>query len=222
MININNQETLFNEIGKNLPKNLIVYSIGGTAMMLQGLKGETLDIDLVFDKENDRNVFINTLKTMKFREDQKRVIEIYGVKKNTPEMFRLESNEFIFDLFLNKVISSIFSDGMKKRATRTHEFGTKLVIKAANPHDILIIKSVTGRAKDHEDIVSIINSHKIDWKIIIEEASEQVRLGKEKAIMVLGEKLENLISQNSITIPKSVLDTLWKLFSKQVKDKSKK
>ena len=108
MINLNNQEALFNEVGRALPKKLIVYSIGGTAMMLRGLKGETLDIDLVFDKESDRKLFIKTLEKLKFRKDEKRVIETYGLKKNTPTMLRLASIDFIFDLFLNKIISSIY------------------------------------------------------------------------------------------------------------------
>src|SRR3989344_1373624 len=182
MININNQETLFNDIGRALPKRLVVYSIGGTAMMLQGLKGETLDIDLVFDKESNRKLFITTLEEMKFRKDERRVIEKYGLRKNTPEMLRLESDDFIFDLFLNKIISSVFSEGMKKRATQTHEFGGNLVIKVADPTDILIMKSVTGRAKDNEDIISIINDNKLNWDVVLDEAKEQVRLGNETAI----------------------------------------
>ncbi len=222
MINLNNQEALFNEIGRALLKKLIVFSIGGTAMMLQGLKGETLDIDLVFDKENDRKLFIETLEKMKFRKDDKRVIEMYGLKKNTPVMLRLESGDFTFDLFLNKIISSVFSEGMKKRATQTHEFGGNLVIKVADPTDILIMKSVTGRAKDNEDIISIINDNKLNWDVVLDEAKEQVRLGNETAIIGLGEKLEKLINQNIILVPKSVTDILWKLFREQVKKKSKK
>lgn len=221
MIDITNQEALFNEIGRALPKRLIVYSIGGTAMMLQGLKGETLDIDLVFDKETDRKLFIETLEAMKFRKDERRVIEQYGLKKNTPEMLRLESDQFIFDLFLNKIVSSVFSEGMKSRAKKTHEFGINFVIKAADPHDILIMKSVTGRAKDNDDIVSIINNNKIDWNVVIDEAKEQVRLGNETAIMGLGERLEKLSNQKIIIVPKEVNETIWKLFNKQVKEKSK-
>lgn len=189
--------------------------------MLQGLKGETLDIDLVFDKESDRKIFITTLEAMKFRKDERRVIEKYGLKKNTPEMLRLESDDFIFDLFLNKIISSIFSDGMKGRAKQTHEFGINLLIKVADPNDILIMKSVTERAKDNEDIISIINNNKINWEIVVEEAKEQVKLGNETAMMGLGEKLERLTNQNLIAVPKSVIDTIWKLFTKQVKEKGK-
>ena len=222
MININAQEILLNEIGRNLPKKLIVYSIGGTAMMLRGFKGETFDIDLVFDKESDRKLFIETLIGLGFKKDEKRVIETYGLKKNTPAMLRLESGDFIFDLFLNKIISSVFSDGMKKRATLTHEFSGNLVIKVADLNDILIMKSVTGRAKDNEDIISIINNDKISWEIVLEEAKEQVKLGKEQVIIGLGEKIEKLINQKLIFVSKSVTDVLWKLLKEQVKSRSKK
>jgi hypothetical protein len=217
MININNQEVLFNEIGRVLPKKLVIYSVGGTAMMLRGLKEETLDIDLVFDKESDRKMFIETLESMKFRKDERRVIEVYGLKKNTPAIMRLESQDFAFDLFLNKIISSVFSDGMKKRATQTHEFGRNLVIKVADLNDILIMKSVTGRAKDNEDIIFIINNNKPDWEIILEEAKEQVKLGNETAIIGLGENLEKLSNRNLITVPKQIIDKIWKLFKEQVK-----
>jgi hypothetical protein len=222
MININTQEALFNQIGNALPKKIVVYSIGGTAMMLRGLKGETLDIDLVFDKESDRELFIKTLVSLGFKKDEKRVIETYGLKKNAPAMLRLESGDFIFDLFLNKIIISVFSDGMKKRAAQTHEFGGNLVIRVADPSDILIMKSVTGRAKDNEDIISVINNNKLNWDIILEEAKEQVKLGNEHAILGLGEKLEKLINQKIIFIPKPVTDALWNLFKEQVKNKSKK
>ena len=222
MININSQEALFNEIGRALPKKLVVYSIGGTAMMLHGLKGETLDIDLVFDKESDREIFIGTLEAMKFRKDEIRVIEQYGLKQNPPEIFRLKSDDFIFDLFLNKIVSSVFSDGMKERAKQTHEFGSNLVIKAADPHDILIMKSVTSREKDSVDIIAIVNTGHINWDLIVEEAKEQVHLGNETAILGLGEKLDKLANRKLIIIPKEILDKLWRLLNKQVKDGAKK
>jgi len=220
MININDQETLFNNIGRNLPDKLSSYAIGGTAMMLLGLKAETKDIDLVFDKESDRKLFIKTLEGMKFRKDEKRIIETYGLKRNTPMMLRLESDKFIFDLFLNKVITSTFSERMKERAKQTHEFGRNLIIKVAEPCDIVIMKSATSRAKDMEDIISIITNTKMNWEILVKESEEQVKLGNETAINSLGEKLEKLDNQGAITLPKDVLDSLWKMLKKQVKNKS--
>ena len=120
-----------------------------------------------------------------------------------------------------KLSCFFFSDTMKERAKQTHEFGN-LVIKVADPDDILIMKSVTSKEKDIEDIVAISNKSRINWGVILEEAKEQVRLGNETVIFGLGEKLEKLINQKLIRVPKPVTDALWKLFKEQVKKKSKK
>src|SRR3989338_189928 len=143
MININAQEIIFNQIGRGLPKKLNVYCIGGTAMMLRGLKGET------------------------------------------------------------------------------HEFGGNLLIKIADPSDILIMKSVTGRAKDNEDIISIINNNKLDWNTILQEAQEQVNLGNKTAIFSLGEKLERLTNKKAIAVPKNILDRIANLHNKSAEERGK-
>ncbi len=110
---------------------------------------------------------------------------------------------------------------MKERAREIHEFGN-LIIRVADPNDIIIMKSATSREKDSEDIIAIFNKSQVDWNIIIEESIEQVRLGNDTAIMSLGEKLEKLTNQKAIIVPKAISDKIWKLFTKQVKNKSKK
>ena len=217
MIDIQQQEAMLIAIGKLLPKKIEVYAIGGTAMMFRGIKNSTLDIDFVFDKKSDREEFINALRKLGAKESD--VTLVYGLKSNTPLV--LEFENFRFDMFMNKIITSTFSDSMKERARQTHEFGN-LIIKVADPNDILIMKSVTSRAKDSEDIVSIVNKSQIDWNLIVEEAKEQVKLGSEIAIMSLGKKIEKLTNQKAISVPKAISDKIWKLFNKQVKEKTKK
>jgi hypothetical protein len=60
----------------------------------------------------------------------------------------------------------------------------------------------------------------MNWEILVKESEEQVKLGNETAINSLGEKLEKLDNQGAITLPKDVLDSLWKMLKKQVKNKS--
>ena len=217
MIDITQQEDMFTAIGNILPKKIFLYAIGGTAMMLLGIKNSTLDVDFVFDKGSDREELMSALKKLGAKGSD--VTLVYGLKNNTPLM--LEFKNCRYDLFINKIITSTFSDAMKKRAQQTHEFGN-LIIKVADPSDILIMKSVTGRAKDSDDIVAIVNKSHIDWNVVVEESQEQVELGNETAIIGLGEKLEKLINQNLISVPKSVMSDIWKLFKEQVKKKSKK
>lgn len=218
MIDIKQQEALFISIGNKLSKKICVYAIGGTAMMLRSIKDATLDIDIVFDKKKDRDEFILTLKNLGAKESDATLV--YSLKNNTP--FILEIQNARFDLFINKIITSTFSEKMKERASETHEFGKNLIIKVADPHDIIMMKSVTSRTKDLEDITSIFKKSKINWDLIIEEAEEQINLGNETAVLSFGEKLEKLNNQKLISIPKQVLDKLWILLKKQVKNKSKK
>lgn len=213
MIDIQDQQNLFLRIAERLPKKIEVYAIGGTAMMFLGLKYNTLDVDLVFSNVEDRKIFKETAKLLDFKESSAEIV--YGKKENTPEMVVIA--DVRLDLFLFKIVSSYFSEQMQKRATQIHEFAGKLIIKIADPHDILIMKSVTSREKDFEDIVSIIKKGKINWDILVNEASEQVRLGNETAILGLGEKLERLSNRKVINVPKEVLDKLWKLLGKQTK-----
>jgi len=216
MIDIQEQQNLFIRIAERLPKKIEVYAIGGTAMMFLGLKYKTLDVDLVFSNVDDRKVFKETAKLLDFKESSAEII--YGKKENTPEMVTI--SDVRLDLFLFKIVSSYFSEPMQKRATQIHEFGN-LIIKVADPHDILIMKSVTSREKDFEDIASIIKNTKINWDVIVNESCEQVRLGNEAAILGLGEKLEKLSNRKIIVVPKDVLNKLWKLLDKQVKWKKK-
>lgn len=214
MTEIQQQEAILIAIGKALTKKIEIYAIGGTAMMLQGIKNATLDIDLVFDKKSDREKFANTLKKLGAKESDTTLV--YGFKKNTPLMLKFDNCRF--DLFMSKIISSTFSDSMKERANQIHEFD-KLKIKTANLNDILIMKSATSREKDLEDIISIFNKGKIDWNILLKESEKQVELGNITAIMNLGEKLETLNNNKLIRVPKEILDKIWRLFKKQIKDK---
>ncbi|MEK6891534.1 MAG: DUF6036 family nucleotidyltransferase [Nanoarchaeota archaeon] len=215
MIDIKQQEEILITIGNILEKKIVVYAIGGTAMMLKSIKDSTLDIDFVFNKKSDREEFIIALRKLGAKELDTTLV--YGLKNNVPIILELSNARF--DLFMNKVISSTFSEKMKNRAKQVHEFGKNLIIKVADSHDIIIMKSVTSRTKDLEDIATIIKKDKINWEIIIWEVKEQINLGNNLVGISLGEKLEKLNNQKAIPIPipRNILDKLWKLLKGQIK-----
>ena len=165
MIDIKQQEEIFIAIGNILEKKIVAYAIGGTAMMLKSIKDSTLDVDFVFDKENDRTKIILALKKLGAKESDATLT--YGLNKNIPLM--VEINNARFDLFLNKIVTSVFSEKMKNRANEIHEFGENLIVKAADIHDIILMKCATDRIKDKDDARSIVNSTKINWDILINE-----------------------------------------------------
>ncbi len=212
MISIRAQESLLIGISRKLPRRITVYAIGGTAMMFLGHKDSTVDIDMVFTKEKDRKDFITAAISMGYEcMDSGRV---YGTKDNQPIMLRRADERF--DLFLNEVISFTFSADMEKRAVKTHEFGETLVLKIADPHDIILMKCATDRVKDYEDIRNIIQSTKINWDIIIGEAENQVNLGRTKSVFsMIGTLLA--LRKAGVEIPERVFKNIWKLIGKNKK-----
>src|SRR3989344_1137634 len=217
MITIDQQQKLLLNVARRLSKKITIYAIGGTAMMFLGFKDATLDIDLVFKNEKDRAVFKEAVKSLGYLEMD--AIKIYGVKRNTPEMFKL--NDERFDLFVVEVVDFIFSENMKQRTEQTHQFGETLILKIANPHDIILMKCATDRLKDKDDARKIINLGKIKWELLVEEAKKQIELGKEKTAFELGCFLEDLKREMKVDIPQKVLDDLFEIVMKQVEEKKK-
>ena len=218
MITIDQQQKLLLNVARRLAKRITVYAVGGTAMLFFGLKDATLDIDLVFESEGDRAIFKEAIKSLGYLEMD--AIKVYGIKRNTPQMFKLDDERF--DLFVVEVIDFVFSDTMRERAEQIHQFGDNLILKIANPHDILLMKCATDRLKDKDDARKIIDSTKINWDILVDEAKKQVELGKERAAFDLGYFLEDLKTKMNVNVPQEALDKLFEIVEKQVKAKKSK
>ncbi|MDD4878309.1 MAG: hypothetical protein PHO02_04715 [Candidatus Nanoarchaeia archaeon] len=223
MINSKQQEGLFANAASKLKNKITCYAAGGTAMLFYGLKETTKDIDLIFTAEKDRQQFIDAIQELGYK--SMNPIKIYGKKENRPMM--LTRGDERFDLFLIKVISFSLSKTMQERCEQTHEYGSKLVLKIMNPHDILLMKCATDRIKDREDARSIIENIKINWKSIIDEANSQVIHGHEKkAVFELGCFLDEIKTELNVNVPQWVIEELYSLLEeetkKQVKNPNKK
>jgi hypothetical protein len=214
MITIDDQQELLLAIGRMIERPMTVYAIGGTAMMFNGLKNATLDIDLVFTEEEDRDAFIDAITKLGYKHMNSAVV--YGARCSQPKMYSLGTERF--DLFLIDVIDFAFSEGMQKRVTQIHEYGRDLRLCIAHPQDILIMKCATDRAKDLEDAKKIAETQKIDWKALVQEAAAQVKSGRKEAYFDLGEFLEKL-QETGTKIPQEILDKLFELSVKEAKKK---
>ncbi len=213
MITWKEQETIFVEISKRLKKRIIVYAVGGNAMIYWGHKDATVDVDLVFTNEGDRKAFESALESLGFVLTDSSLV--YGRRDNQPIMLRRTEQER-FDLFLNKIIRFDLSDDMKKRAEKTFEYASNLVIKIADYHDIILMKCATGRAKDKEDIKTIVESEKIDWDIIVKESKNQVEFGNGGTVFnLIGECLE-MAEKMKLNIPPSFFQKMCDIFSEEI------
>ena len=215
MISIAAQQSLLLAIAQKLTKPITVYAIGGTAMMFHGLKDTTLDVDLVFENTESRDVFKTALLALGYKKMDS--VLVYGKKKNHPEMFTLGKERF--DLFVGDVIDFVFSKQMQERAAAIHQFEKTVILKIAAPHDIILMKCATDRLKDKDDARKIIESRPITWNSLIEEAKNQVKLGRETAVFDLGGFLEHLKNEMKVTVPQEVLNTLFIFVEEQAEAK---
>ncbi len=215
MISINRQQRRLLNIAQQLRRPVTAYAVGGTAMMFRGLKEATLDIDLVFKDAASKDAFRKAAEALGYRKMD--AINIYGAKNNIPDMLTLGDERF--DLFVMDVIDFIFSDTMQSRAQDTHQFGDKLILKIANPHDLILMKCATDRLKYKDDTRQIILNTTINWDTIIGEAQNQVKLGRHDAIFCLGELLEDIKKDLKEKIPDAVIEKLWTLVEQQAHEK---
>lgn len=204
MISLKKQESILVAISARLKKRITAFTIGGTAMMLSGSKDTTNDIDLVFTSEKDKKDFAAAARSLGYESMEPAIL--YGTKENQPVV--LKRLDHRLDLFTKEIISYTFSAGMEKRAVSTHEFGSNLVLKVADPHDIILLKSATDRVKDKDDIRSILQNSKIDWDMVVEESRAQIKLGNSRSVFdLLGTFLT--LKRAGVDIPENVFERIW-------------
>jgi len=207
MINTQDQESLLKLIADYLEEDITCVAIGGTAMMFHGYKNTTKDIDLVFKNKNDRNVFIKAIEKLGY--SQKSISIVYKKDKlkleNKPLIY--SRGEERFDLFVKDVFG--FEVEFEEIIQRHDFIGKKeLIIFTIQKEYLILLKSVTSREKDYEDIETIVKIDKnIDWNFIVDEAINK----KKSNPWILIDLEKNMQRLKKITfIKKEFFDRIYK------------
>ena len=212
MINTRDQEELFKLIADYLEEDIECVAIGGTAMMFQGNKTTTKDIDLVFKNDKERAIFIEaieklgyTQKSLKFIYDEKRL-----KNKNKPLLYSRGDERF--DLFAKDVFG--FEIETEKFVQRNDFIGKKeLIIFTLSKEYLILLKAITSREKDYEDIENIVKIEKnIDWNSIIDAAIQK----RKQITWILHDLEETMQKLKKITfIKKEHFDKIYAAEEKQ-------
>lgn len=180
MVTHNEQLNLFDAIAHSLDKDITCYAFGGTAMTFYGYKEFTKDVDFLFLTIPDRRAFIDTITQMNFKETSplKVYIEEKLRDKHRPLMFVHGSVRF--DLFVQKIFHTVISHNMEEDIYAVHEFKGKhtLKIRVLRKEHIVMLKSVTERTRDFDDIQLILEKDKeFNWQYLIDEVIWQFQNG---------------------------------------------
>lgn len=175
MINTKDQEELFKLIAEYMEQNIECIAIGGTAMMFNKYKTTTKDIDLVFKNKENRNTFIKAIKQLGYKQQAIDAIYDENRKQHTGKPLMFTRGEERFDLFVKDVFGYEIEFNQEKIIQRNDFLGKKeLTILILPIEELILLKSITGREKDFEDIETILEIEKnVDWKKIVEKACKQ-------------------------------------------------
>ena len=206
MIGTKDQEELFRLIADYLDRDLVCVAIGGTAMMFSGYKNATKDIDLVFASEGERKAFVRAIEQLGYR--QRGLMDVYTQerrkKEGKPQLYA--RGEERFDLFVRSVFG--FPIATKEIVERRDFLGKKeLLIRILPKEDLILLKAVTGREKDFEDIEALTGSGKdVDWERVVEQAIRGKK-GNEWILLDLEQTMQRL--RKKAFIPQKYFDRLY-------------
>ena len=190
---------LFEEIGEQLEKPVKAYLFGGENMRKKGIKPRTKDCDIIVTDGDEGNALVacleqigyRSLNKLHFTEDDNR-IDPFDILEH-PARSRI-------DLFKTRIARKLLlSENMIKRST-VEEFG-KLILHSICNEDLFLLKAVTLREGDIQDLGLIVQAGNFDWKIVWKELLRQEHDTKTNFSSSILESLDDLHEQTGINSP---------------------
>ncbi|GEM_PF-256944 len=190
---------LFEDIGRNLDRPVEMYLLGGENMRLKELKSRTKDCDAVlrdgiaFKRIKDAltKMGYKPLGSDYFSEDDKRI---------DPSAILVHSHRSRMDLFTELIANKLYlSEGMVKRS-EIRQFG-KLKLGIMSNEDVFLLKSLTDRDGDIEDIAKLAQSQGFNWDVVFDELVYQERESGRNFSNYLLDSLELLKERTGIEAP---------------------
>jgi hypothetical protein len=141
----------FLQLIADLDEELELFAIGGTAMVLKGIKESTKDIDFLTTAKYERIKYLFQLAGLK-EESTSQLCNIWHLKDTRIDLFY---SEFILGYPL--------PEDWKKLSEHRRTIG-KVKLFILNWYDIIITKIARSERRDIEDGIAIIKHEKLDFE----------------------------------------------------------
>ncbi len=191
---------LFEEIGQIIPIETEAYLLGGENMRLKGLKPRTKDCDLVVPDERSFNHVVKTLRNLGYVSHRSR-LSVDDQRVAASDILEHPTARSRVDIFTAIIARKLaLSDGMKRRAKV--EFYGRLKLGIMANEDVFLMKAVTLREGDIQDMAKLAQSSGFDWQVVWDEmeSQEKNRPARSFSTVVL-ESLDYLYDQSGIRAP---------------------
>jgi hypothetical protein len=182
-----------------IPKQTIIFIIGGLALINYGLKAATKDIDIVVRSRQELKALVSSLEYLGYHSLGYTVIS-KPYKKLEAARILENADGFRWDIFHQQVCKAlIFTDTMAARAKTFYE-ERLLNAKMVSKEDIFLFKGITEREADMDDMRLLAESS-LDWKAIEKECNDQSTLSGKLWECALHDNLVELRTKYKIKSP---------------------
>jgi predicted transcriptional regulator len=195
-------QELFEEITTKITGSSEIYLFGGENMRIKGLKDRTKDCDIAVKGDYSYKMIIRALEEMGYRHA--------GPSGISLDDKRIESSAILVhpyrsrvDIFKETIMKKMhISNRMIQRADKKI-FGDshKLTLCILSNEDIFLLKSLTYRDGDIEDMRKIIQSGNFNWDVVWNELIEQERDTGDQFSSIFLENMDDLYKVTKIRPP---------------------
>jgi hypothetical protein len=163
-------ETELEKLNAALTRKTRIFVAGGAAMAFYGLKEATKDVDIVVERRTELHSLVSALRVVGY----KRPTGSLGITYAKMRASAILENKdgFRWDIFERVIAGKLsLSKGMISRSRISYD-KTKLHVRSLSNEDIFLLKSVTGRELDLDDM-RIVAESDINWNHVKTECQAQ-------------------------------------------------
>lgn len=193
-------EATLRELGRRLDSTVHAYLFGGANLLLRGLKKATKDLDLVVETKEDFSKLRDALLSLNFRSLKGNEMTPSDKKLN-PSGIYVAENLPRFDLFTKTICNAFSLIGEIKERVKAMVFG-KLVLHLLSLEDVLLLKSITDREGDLEDMGTIVRlGGDLNWNEVLKTYFKEEEKAKRHFCLAMLDNIELLQQREGVTIP---------------------
>ena len=191
-------ETELEKLNAALPRKTRIFVAGGAAMAFYGLKEATKDIDVVVERRTELHSLVSALRAVGYKRPTGSLGTTYT--KMRASAILENTDGFRWDIFERVIAGKLsLSTGMISRSRISYD-KTKLHVRSLSNEDIFLLKSVTGRELDLDDM-RIVAESGINWNYVKTECQAQTSRTGRMWEDALCEQLIELRERMKITAP---------------------
>jgi hypothetical protein len=193
---------LFEELSNHLSSDVTIYLIGGENLRIKGVKQATKDCDIVVTNEQSFLIIVEAFKSIGYKSMQEK-IRSRSELRIEPSITLKHSTKPTVDIFTTSIARKFYiSETIRQRAKVEDFVGShRLTLGILKNEDIFLLKCVTSRAFDLEDMKNLVRDPEFDWETLWKELEKQDKDTGNHVFEIILENIDDIMERTNIKRP---------------------